>query len=236
MKIKQLFALSVALFMAFPAFADDYPIVSPTVEYTDSTGLLIVKHPSESFTEQAPLTIRFKANPENTAGYTMNYQWSINKVNDTSFSIVNYNEEFEHTFTNAGEFNVKLVYTFTDTNGYQESVLTDSIRFTIKESKLDFPNAFSPNGDGWNDIYKAKTYQSIVEFRATIYNRWGQKLYSWTDPNEGWDGKFNGKPVKQGVYFLNVVAKGADGHEYHIRKDVNLLRGYTESTSSSPTQ
>ena len=36
MKIKQLFALSVALLMAFPAFADNYPIVSPTVEYTDS--------------------------------------------------------------------------------------------------------------------------------------------------------------------------------------------------------
>ena len=44
MKIKQLFALSVALLMAFPAFADNYPIVSPTVEYTDSTGVLIIKH------------------------------------------------------------------------------------------------------------------------------------------------------------------------------------------------
>ena len=233
MKIKQLFALSVALLMAFPAFADNYPIVSPTAEYTDSTGVLIIKHTSESFTEQAPLTIRFKANPENTAGYTMNYQWSIINTKDPSFNIVNYTEEFEQTFTRAGEFNVKLLYTYTDTDGKQKSEQTDSIKFTIKESKLDFPNAFSPNGDRLNEKYKAKVCQSIVEFRATIYNRWGQKLYSWTDPYDGWDGTFNGKPVKQGVYYVNVVAKGADGYEYHIRRDVNLLRGYTEVTSTT---
>lgn len=108
----------------------------------------------------------------------MNYQWSIHKTGDTSFNIVNYNEEFEQTFTRAGEFRVNLVYTYTDSNGKQTSVETDSLRFTIKESKLEFPNAFSPNGDSWNNIYKAKVCQSIVEFRATIYNRWGQKLYS----------------------------------------------------------
>lgn len=235
MKIKQLFALSAALFMAFPALADELPIVSPTAEYTDSLGQLKILHTTESLTEQAPLTLRFRANAENTVGYTMNYQWSIHKTGDTSFNIVNYNEEFEQTFTRAGEFRVNLVYTYTDSNGKQTSVETDSLRFTIKESKLEFPNAFSPNGDSWNNIYKAKVCQSIVEFRATIYNRWGQKLYSWTDPNGGWDGTFNGKPVKQGVYFVNVVAKGADGYEYHIRRDVNLLRGYTEGSSSTNT-
>lgn len=128
------------------------------------------------------MTLRFRANAENTVGYTMNYQWSIHKTGDTSFNIVNYNEEFEQTFTRAGEFKVNLVYTYTDSNGKQTSVETDSLRFTIKESKLEFPNAFSPNGDSWNNIYKAKVCQSIVEFRATIYNRWGQKLYSLDRP------------------------------------------------------
>lgn len=59
----------------------------------------------------------------------------------------------------------------------------------------------------------------------------GQKLYSWTDPAGGWDGTFNGKAVADGVYFVNVKAKGADGRVYHIRRDVNLLRGYTENTT-----
>ena len=85
--------------------------------------------------------------------------------------------------------------------------------------------------DQRNDVFMAKEYQSLVEFHAYIFNRWGQKLFEWTDPSEGWDGTHNGTPVKEGVYFVLVRAKGADGREYNIRKDVNLLRGYTEETS-----
>ena len=94
-------------------------------------------------------------------------------------------------------------------------------------SQLTFPNAFSPNGDEINDLYQAKTCQNIVEFRATIINRWGHKLYEWSDPAGGWDGTSGGRNVADGVYFVIVKAKGADGKDYHIRKDVNLLRGHS---------
>ena len=109
---------------------------------------------------------------------------------------------------------------------------------TIQESHLEMPNAFSPGDDDEiNKIYKAKSnHMSIVEFKATIFNRWGQKLYSWNDINGGWDGKVNGRYVKNGVYFVNVVAKGADGRVYHIRKDINVLNRYNESSSSSTTE
>ena len=233
MKIKQLFTLSVALFMAFPVFADDYPISRPTAEYTDSAGVVRTMNEGSSISEQAPLTIQFKANPENTAGFTMNYKWSIYLKEATEPDIVNYEENFELTLTQANTYTVILTTTYTDSDGHQETKNSNSLIITIIESFLSFPNAFSPNGDGINDRFQAKSYQSIVEFSAAIYNRWGQKLYSWTDPKDGWDGTYNGKPVKQGVYFVNVKAKGADGHEYHIRRDVNLLRGYTESSGSS---
>ena len=99
---------------------------------------------------------------------------------------------------------------------------------SISESVLEMPNAFSPNGDGYNDIYKVKEgYQSIVSFKAVIFNRWGQKLYAWDTLDGGWDGKFHGKTVKDGVYFVVVNARGADGKEYKIRKDVNVLTGYS---------
>ena len=104
---------------------------------------------------------------------------------------------------------------------------------TVGQSALVFPNAFSPNGDLINDVFKAKEYQSIVEFHAYIFNRWGQKIYDWTDPTGGWDGTYSGKDVKEGVYFLLCKAKGADGREYNIKKDVNLLRGYIETTSDN---
>ena len=112
-----------------------------------------------------------------------------------------------------------------------DSVASDST--VVLTSTLVMPNAFSPNNDRINDVYKVKSYQNIVEFHAYIFNRWGQKLYEWTNIEEGWDGKYRGNDVKQGTYFVLVKAKGADGQTYNIRKDVNLLRGYTEGTSLS---
>ena len=117
----------------------------------------------------------------------------------------------------------------------QDEILVDDEeeeQVVVSESKLSFPNAFSPNGDGKNDKFIAKECQNIVEFHAYIFNRWGQKLYEWTDSTDGWDGTNNGTPVKEGVYFLLCKAKGSDDKTYTIRKDVNLLRGYTESTTN----
>ena len=110
-----------------------------------------------------------------------------------------------------------------------DSVASDST--DVLTSILVMPNTFTPNNDQINDVYKVKSYQNIVEFHAYIFNRWGQKLYEWTNLEGGWDGTYRGNDVKQGTYFVLVKAKGADGQDYNIRKDVNLLRGYTEGTS-----
>lgn len=100
---------------------------------------------------------------------------------------------------------------------------------TIQASILEMPNAFSPNDDGINDHYHPKSFQNIVEFKAYIFNRWGQCLYTWNDIENGfWDGTYKGRPVKDGVYFVRVKAKGGDGKDYDIKKDVNLLRKYNQ--------
>ena len=122
---------------------------------------------------------------------------------------------------------LSLLVALTPLLAFCQEEVEDSVAVTGYESKLVFPNAFSPNGDGHNDEYKAKTCQNITEFRATIVNRWGHKLYEWTDPTGGWDGTSGGRDVADGVYFVIVKAKGADGKEYNIRKDVNLLRGHS---------
>ncbi len=118
----------------------------------------------------------------------------------------------------------------------QDVAATDTVASdttTVMTSMLTFPNAFSPNGDLINDTYGAKECQNIVEFHAYIFNRWGQKLYEWTDPTGSWDGTYNGRDVKQGTYFVLVKARGADGQTFNIRKDVNLLRGYTEGSTNN---
>ncbi len=195
-----------------------------------------IEEERSEYSGEAPVTGRFSANPEDYAGYQPVYEWWIYPSSGTKEQFVVHrsgvNEaEFEYTFSQSGSFIVALKVTFSKDNDsvdYPE-VGEHTFSVTVSESKLEMPNAFSPNGDGKNDEYKAKsTHQSIVEFRATIFNRWGQKLYQWNDVNGGWDGKYKGKTVKDGVYFVNVVAKGADGVEYKIRKDVNVLTRYNE--------
>lgn len=230
--------LLLVLCTALQAYADEVPTIDPQATFTTDEG----EETGTSYSGSAPLTVVFHANAENVGVYTPHYEWRFTKEGETQPYLVRYEEETEYTFTQAGSHRIVLYATFingTDTVAYTKDYWQDAqpITIQISESKLEMPNAFSPNGDGINDIYRAKNnYQSIVEFDAYIFNRWGQKIYEWHDPAGGWDGKFNGKDVKQGVYFVLVKAKGADGRKYNIKKDVNLLRGYTESNGVNPTE
>lgn len=230
--------LLLVLCTTLQAYADEVPTIDPQATFTTDEG----EETGTSYSGSAPLTVVFHANAENVGMYTPHYEWRFTKEGETQPYLVRYEEETEYTFTEAGSHRIVLYATFingTDTVAYTKDYWQDAqpITIQISESKLEMPNAFSPNGDGINDIYRAKNnYQSIVEFDAYIFNRWGQKIYEWHDPAGGWDGKFNGKDVKQGVYFVLVKAKGADGRRYNIKKDVNLLRGYTESNGVNPTE
>lgn len=230
--------LLLVLCTTLQAYADEVPTIDPQATFTTDEG----EETGTSYSGSAPLTVVFHANAENVGMYTPHYEWRFTKEGETQPYLVRYEEETEYTFTEAGSHRIVLYATFingNDTVAYTKDYRQDAqpITIQISESKLEMPNAFSPNGDGINDIYRAKNnYQSIVEFDAYIFNRWGQKIYEWHDPAGGWDGKFNGKDVKQGVYFVLVKAKGADGRKYNIKKDVNLLRGYTESNGVNPTE
>ena len=230
--------LLLVLCTTLQAYADEVPTIDPQATFTTDEG----EETGTSYSGSAPLTVVFHANAENVGMYTPHYEWRFTKEGETQPYLVRYEEETEYTFTQAGSHRIVLYATFingNDTVAYTKDYWQDAqlITIQISESKLEMPNAFSPNGDGINDIYRAKNnYQSIVEFDAYIFNRWGQKIYEWHDPAGGWDGKFNGKDVKQGVYFVLVKAKGADGRKYNIKKDVNLLRGYTESNGVNPTE
>ena len=75
------------------------------------------------------------------------------------------------------------------------------------------PNAFTPDKDGLNDVYKPVTQRTTLEpYLFQIFNRWGQLIFSSTDPEKGWDGKFEGKPCDNGVYsYVLQYREGAEG-------------------------
>lgn len=102
-----------------------------------------------------------------------------------------------------------IVLTFILFLGFQLSANAQNQIYNVKEStyipdtlanKLLIPNAFTPNGDGVNDIFKISNFtnQKLVEFK--VFNRWGTILFSTKDPTIGWNGAFKGKDEPLGVY------------------------------------
>lgn len=88
---------------------------------------------------------------------------------------------------------------------------------------IGVPNAFSPNGDGINDVVTVEG-KGIIKLEFRIYNRWGQQVFFGTDQRIGWDGIFNGEPQPMEVYTYTVDALLIDGHHVPLKGNITLLR------------
>lgn len=210
----------------------------PLLLVVNSDGETTELQPGGEFSGEAPVTLQMSANADEVEGYSLVCSWEFFKEDEPEPYLVRYDTDVEFELRESGAtiIRAKIVYTSTGNSEiYWEfgNEVYEPFRVILSESTLEAPNAFSPNGDGINDYYNVFNVKSIVSFNAAIYNRWGQQLYSWgidqIDCEEcGWDGTYKGKDVKPGVYYVVIKAKGADGIDYDIRRDVNLLRGYTE--------
>lgn len=148
-------------------------------------------------------------------------EWQISRtpefdINDNVFN----DTQFSYTFTEEGTFYVR--FTAANVDGTC-SYTGETYEIGIGESRLVCPNAFSPDSSpGVNDEWRV-SYQSIVEFKCDIFNRWGAKIITLTDPSQGWDGTHGGKKVGPGVYYYVIRAKGADGRDYNLSGDINII-------------
>lgn len=101
----------------------------------------------------------------------------------------------------------------------------DTVRVTVDFSDpLFIPSAFSPNGDGRNDVFRVVnlSFQKLQEFR--VFNRWGQEIFRTNDPRKGWDGTWGGKPQDVGVYNYLIRVSIPDGTVQNYKGNVTLTR------------
>lgn len=158
-------------------------------------------------------------------------EWQMSR--DVDFDTIDYrfNErELNYVFEEEGTFYLRFIGSNSD--GSCESI-GETYTVNIGASDLLCPNAFSPDGDGVNDEWKV-SYRSLIEFKCWIFDRYGNEMCHFTNPDQGWDGKRNGKTVAPGVYFYVIQAKGADGKKYKKTGDINILRykSYGESSGA----
>lgn len=136
--------------------------------------------------------VTFYPTPLNT---NHSYFWEFNNI-DTSneFTPVKIYEE-------QNKFPITMVVT---TENNCKDTITKVLE--IKEEFLLYiPNAFTPNGDGENDVFRPKG-SGIKTYSLIIYDRWGQQIFATNEINKGWDGTFKGKDCQNGVYVYTILA------------------------------
>ena len=229
--------LTLIALLALP-LAAKAQTAEPVITFYSSTEETTVEmSPAESQTTQAPAEITCTANVDDGGGqYSYICEWRIynSDEGETSPILTRFDENITYTLTQSGGYGVKLYITFVDAQNDTIEYESEAFSIVISESKLTCPDGFSPNGDGINDVYNID-FQSIVKVDGVIFNRWGKVLHKWTVENlaQGWDGMVGGKPVKDGVYFINLDAYGSDGLHYKIKKAINVLKGFRETDSTT---
>lgn len=117
-------------------------------------------------------------------------------------------------------------YYLTVTN--QQCTDNDSVTVFIKDPICDgpiifIPNAFSPDGDGYNDVLMVNG-NNIDDMTMAIYNRWGQKVFETNSQLIGWDGTFQGKELPPDVYGYYMRCTCDGGGSLFLKGNITLLK------------
>lgn len=104
-------------------------------------------------------------------------------------------------------------------------VFTDQVTvFVLYDAEVYVPGAFSPNDDNVNDVFYAEYLGAIGSWSLNIYNRWGELVFSSTDPVAVWNGKVNDEPQPMGTYVYVLNYADLDGDAGTIQGNVVLVR------------
>ena len=127
------------------------------------------------------------------------------------------------------------VATPTETTTYTLTVMNDegcvaSRQITIyvispdcDEPNIFVPNAFTPNGDGNNDVLFVRS-NVIESLEFAVYNRWGQKVFETNDQNIGWDGTYKGVALPPDVFGYYLKARCFNGEEFFKKGNITIMR------------
>ncbi len=117
------------------------------------------------------------------------------------------------------------VYTVQVADEYGCNAVAEATINMTPRNEVLIPNAFSPNGDGVNDLFRL-TGLNISQIELYVYNRWGNEVYAntFTDLTTGWNGEYKGKTQELGVYVYYATVTFTDGTQETFKGNVTLMR------------
>lgn len=172
-------------------------------------GTITAAFTADPLSGVSPLSVNFTNQSNGATGYNWNFG------NGNTSTAINPSQVFTGNLT----FTISLIATAgpcADT-AYTTIVVDDDLG-------LEIPNVFTPNGDGTNDVFYIKS-TGVKEIELQIFNRWGQKLYTFVGIKASWDGMTaQGQGVPDGTYFFFVKAMGINGKTIEKQGTLNLFR------------
>ena len=118
--------------------------------------------------------------------------------------------------------------TVVDTNGCEDSDIL--ALFVRKDRNIYIPNAFSPNGDGTNDVFMIFSDNDVLKIKSfLVFSRWGETVFEYYDfvpnnPAYGWDGTHREEPLNPAVFAWFAEVEFVDGQTVLFEGDVSLIR------------
>jgi gliding motility-associated-like protein len=142
---------------------------------------------------------------------------------DTMPSSLPYSVNTSGVFTSPLVFYDKAFYVQATKGTCLSSIVPVMVK-VFDNARITAPNAFSPNGDGINDVWKMNTQGVQVLKSFSIYNRWGQAVYTTNHIPIIWDGTSNGKKALVGTYYYLIEGKDIFGKSIHGNGSILLVR------------
>ncbi len=150
-----------------------------------------------------------------TAQGASSYQWY-----NLAGNLVANQAQFNYTLP--GENNILFILGIDQSNCMGHDTIAIAAEACCQ---LDMPSVFSPNGDGLNDVFKPVFTGNPSSYFISIYNRWGQMVYTSYDIHSGWDGRVsNGQMADMGTYFWRMMSTCPNGLTIQRNGDVVIVR------------
>jgi len=153
----------------------------------------------------------------NTSTGTNQISWNWFFNDNNGFTSVNQNTFY--MYQNAGAYPVAMIVK--NTWGCSDTVV--KIVTIGSEYSLYVPNAFTPDGDGLNDIFYPKG-TGITKYELTIFDRWGELLFTSEDFYKGWDGTYKGVMCKTDTYTWKINVNDPEGRNREYVGHVTLYK------------
>jgi gliding motility-associated-like protein len=124
-----------------------------------------------------------------------------------------------YTYPKAGNYPVTMII---ENKWGCKDTITKAISIGADHG-LYIPNVFTPNGDGYNDVFQPKGF-GIEKFKMEIFDRWGVRIYSAEDINQPWDGSVKGKIAKDESFVYKISVVDNKGNKKEYTGHVSLLK------------